>query len=186
MVLAAIYMVIAGFAILSVLTGVVCDHMAVAAAKIEKANQTEGCKGKVGEIFEELDPNHTGFILKDKFQLFLEDEFLTEDVCEVANMEREDLSSIWFCLSKPCAKDSQNDSWGISKQDWIGGIMCSRRQASELSLRRLEKELFDLRSRGGAHPTAENSMGNLHDDIHKFPHFKLLSRGEWSIIHECD
>jgi hypothetical protein len=152
--IAVIYMVFTGFAILSILTGVVCDKMAVAAEEHQKELDDKEAKDRDGHArvvleatFSKVSSGH-GEIYQDEFKRLLADEALCAEICEATGFETDDLEKLWTSLSSSEHKDpmARNEP-SISHDDFIAGVLTAKQPVCELSILRLERRITYMEQR---------------------------------------
>merc|ERR1712172_450009 len=105
------YMVFTSFAILSVLTGVVCDKMAQANDDHQQFMEEEDAKlkqryaqEKLEEVFKKLDSDSSGLLAEDEFQNLFEQDDSVDDLCDALDFEKYELYDAWDALSKSVKK----------------------------------------------------------------------------------
>lgn len=70
---------------------------------------------------------------------------MTEDLCEIADMEKRDLPNIWEALSKSQKVTSRKPVRSVTKKDFVEGVISGKQQATEMSVRRIEKDLAEIK-----------------------------------------
>merc|ERR1719424_1464973 len=126
MIFTSAYMVFSGFAILSVLTGIVCDKMSKAAEdesnKLEEADckvRLDDSKQRLLDLFRRIDVNESGSLDKGEWECIKEDEEMCHELCDLAQMEKSDLHLIWEALSKSEKMLDSENVEAINLKDWM-------------------------------------------------------------------
>merc|ERR1712032_941122 len=163
-----------GFAILSVLTGVVCDKMAKAAEEHKAEMDKEDAKMRevfaredLEQLFDSADGSGDGLMVFDEFRKhFLDDEEKGDDLCDAVDLDKQDLAKIFQVI-----KSERLDSAGvafecITRQDFIEGLMFAGRDVKEISLIRMEKELIKV-ERLVKRIAPEGASQNTHQQVER-------------------
>mmetsp|Transcript_75479 Transcript_75479/g.145920 ORF Transcript_75479/g.145920 Transcript_75479/m.145920 type:complete len:291 (-) Transcript_75479:23-895(-) len=158
LVLLAAYMVFSSFAVLSVLTAVVCDRMAAVSEEHEKKAKAEEHdrilqikRRKLEEYYDMADIDKSGSIDQDEFMCLLRDENLSDDLCDLISMEKQELPSLWRMLAKGERVIEQDghriEVESILRDDFIEGLISLHRAVKEFSILRLEKRMAVMERR---------------------------------------
>lgn len=154
------YMVFSSFAILSVLTGVVCDKMAKAADdnqdKIEEHKRKED-KLHSDELLQDLYRTvsyNRPEMTKEEFQTILNDPNLCEQFCEAtgfdeefgeADMEHDELvkqlQEVWECYRQKVVSPTGQKRFVIKKSTFLQGFLKAKKPVTEVDLSRVENRL---------------------------------------------
>jgi len=142
----AVFMIISSWAILSILTAVVSDHMIDATAKLEtnegkeKNNDT---RQSLGRMFDEGDTNNDSKLTESEFcKLIGEDEYRADEVSQAAKVDAIDMKDLFYVLSTAEASGHDGNTVScIDKQDFVDGIMSYSEPVTHRALFRLEKRL---------------------------------------------
>jgi len=159
----ALYMVFSSFAILSVLTGVVCDKMAKAAddnqEKLADFERKE-FKHHAGEVLQFLYSSvskNRPEMTKEEFQTILDDPDMCDQFCEVtgfdeefgdADMEptelRDRLQAVWTCYSTNIASITGYKRAVITKKTFMEDFLKQKNPVTEVNISRIENHLCGL------------------------------------------
>jgi len=142
----AVFMIISSWAILSIITAVVTDHMIVATAKLaaaEKKNANERTRAKLGMMFEDGDSNSDCKLTETEFfELLADDKLRVEEVSQAAKVDAVDMKDLFYVLSTAEANNTDGGKVScIDKQDFVDGIMSYSEPVTQRAIFRLEKRL---------------------------------------------
>lgn len=147
--LCATYMVFSSFAILSVLTGVVCDKMASVSEELNKQEEYAESNKKdeynrrtLEELFDYAAADRGGFMSKGEWDQLLSSEDHAAEFLDVIGMSAEDLPKVWEKLSKHEKKNARGHYVdAVSKEDFVDKLLSAHGGVREVSLWHLEKRL---------------------------------------------
>jgi hypothetical protein len=105
-VLLVLFMIVANWAIVAILTSVVSDNMRSATIQRlhekearEKEDKLEENAMRVRAVFEEIDTDHSGVISEQEWKQMLSDQNLTYELCDATQLDVEDLEEIFHFLA---------------------------------------------------------------------------------------
>eukprot|EP00930_Biecheleria_cincta_P000088 TRINITY_DN10018_c0_g1_i1.p1 TRINITY_DN10018_c0_g1~~TRINITY_DN10018_c0_g1_i1.p1 ORF type:complete len:468 (-),score=81.61 TRINITY_DN10018_c0_g1_i1:39-1442(-) len=155
---AVVFMIFSSFAILSVLTGVVADKMATANEEHDKLEEDKANASREKDarvLLEQVFKNATQRSSSKpggKAQLMTKDDYVAaisnvmDDLHEVTGMENDEIESAFDSLSRHIVTDTKGNAVHCaSKEDFIEGMLEARNPSDKLSIRRIEKQLTELR-----------------------------------------
>mmetsp|Transcript_118621 Transcript_118621/g.382989 ORF Transcript_118621/g.382989 Transcript_118621/m.382989 type:complete len:623 (+) Transcript_118621:3-1871(+) len=142
------FTVMSNWAIFSILTAVVSDHMATVSSETAEERQLLDAKRReqdsmlmLNKLFDSLDSNHDGTISHTDFNTLLDDKVRAEAFCEATNLARPDLLDLFRILSRQRPGDVEPL---IYRKDFIEGLKKESSVVSMRSMMRLEKRMADL------------------------------------------
>jgi len=142
------YVVVTNWAIFSILTAVVSDEMAKVTEKLESEVADVEKKRKnnklVENIFDRIDVDKSGDISKEDFMKLLENEHETQELCDAAELEPDDLREFVDILSH---QNEDGAKMLISRQEFLDGLEKERNAVNERAMMKLEKRLDDIDER---------------------------------------
>jgi len=142
-----LFTVMSNWAIFSILTAVVSDHMANVSAETSEERALHEAQEKehmshviLNKIFDQMDTDHSGTIKRSEFDALLEDEITSQELKEATNMHQADLVDLFRILSKE--KDVGEPR--IYRDDFLEGLKQENTTVSMRSVMRLEKRMADM------------------------------------------
>lgn len=154
------YMVFSSFAILSVLTGVVCDKMAKAADDNQAKNEEHERKEHRAHADEILHDLYTTVsknrpeMTKEEFQAMLDDDDMRDQFCEATGFDEEfgepdmeshelvnRLQEVWACYSQKVVSATGHKRFVIKKYTFLDGFLKAKKPVTEVDLSRVENRL---------------------------------------------
>jgi len=159
----SLYMVFSSFAILSVLTGVVCDKMAKAAddnqeklAQFERKEFKQHAAEVLQFLYSSVSKNRPE-MTQEEFQTILDDPDMCDQFCEItgfdeefgeADMEpaelRDRLKAVWSCYSTNIASITGHKRAVITKKTFMEDFLKQKNPVTEVDMSRLENRLAGL------------------------------------------
>jgi len=143
-----LYVVVTNWAIFSILTAVVSDEMAKVTEKLQTEVEDVEKKKKnnklVEKIFDRIDTDKSGSITKADFLTFLENEHETQELCDAADLEADDLQEFVDILSHDT---DDSEELKISRQEFLDGLEKERNAVNTRAMMKLEKRLDDIDER---------------------------------------
>lgn len=145
----ALFMVTCGWAILGVLSAVICDKMIQANEmflmdKMLERTQAEekAAIEKLTRIFEDIDVDKSGDISEREFSMILANDHLAEELCEAAGLGKFDLVDLFDLLSDP--NDSDGGHRTISYRNFIVNLSTESNPPTKRTCSRIQKQIRDL------------------------------------------
>jgi len=143
------YVVVTNWAIFSILTAVVSDHMARVTEATEEEAEAERLNRMheelVQEIFDRLDHDKSGDVQAEEFKRLINDEAECAELCKESGLQHEDLIEFLEIL---CHKAPDEVGSGrISRQAFLKGLQKEGTTVNQRSMMRVEKRLADMEKR---------------------------------------
>jgi len=143
------YVVVTNWAIFSILTAVVSDHMARVTEKTEEEAEAEKMRGiheeLVQDIFEKLDHDGSGDVKEEDFRRLINDDAECAELCEKSGLGAEDMHEFLEIL---CHKAPDQEGGNkISRQEFLKGLQKEGTTVNQRSMMRVEKRLADMEKR---------------------------------------
>jgi len=143
----AFYVIVSSWAILSVLTSVVCDKMSQAQVEIQEEENNDDLEKRLEEqnkvleeYFSDIDRDGSGVVTEEEWRGYLKNnETVKQQLSDLVNVPPHEVPALFglMCLSK---KPNTNIE-GMGKTDFLQGFMKLRDQVTEKSVMRLEKQI---------------------------------------------
>lgn len=146
----AFFLVISNWAVLSILTAVVCDNMIVSTLLHEEDEKKENRKlddaekkDRLRDIFAQLDTDQNGYLSECEFYALLANVDLADELRKASSLTFRDLHDLFNFLSV----QGSDGKWRINCTDFIDKLQCEGKDVSERTLFRVEKQ-FKLLEQG--------------------------------------
>lgn len=143
-----VFIIVANWAILAILTAVVSENMirATEAAELSEASvrneeMREANLARLERIFNTIDMNHDGVIDWEEYQVMLRDESIADQLCEIARLSKDDLDDLFLVLSR---ENAQLGGRIIRLQDFVTKMQTEDAAVKERTVFRLEQEVRRL------------------------------------------
>jgi len=149
----ALYVIVSSWAILSVLTSVVCDKMSQAQSEIKADDdldaqrlQLEQTKNTLHAIFKTMDADDSDVVSKQEWTTMMKDAPRKKELSNATGLSPHDIEEMfdWMCHS---TKPDNEEIVGMSLDDFINGFKIAKQNVTERSLLRLEKRMRGLEQR---------------------------------------
>jgi len=139
----AFFLVISNWAVLSILTAVVCDNMIVSTLSHEQEEKQENLKldkaqrkDRLKDIFSRLDKDQNGYLSECEFYALMANIDLADELHKASSLTFRDLHDLFNFLSV----QGTDGKWRINCSDFIEKLQCEGKDVSERTLFRVEKQ----------------------------------------------
>lgn len=145
------FMVLASWAILSILTAVVSENMINACESNREemdedaAEETmKASRDKLEALFTKIDTDGSGKLTEAEFEMIIKDKDMMEEITGATKLGKRDIEELFSYLASP--EDPNNDASPlvISSTDFIEGMQTESKPVTERSMMRISKRLDAL------------------------------------------
>jgi len=144
------FLVISNWAVLSILTAVVCDNMIISTQEHEEAenqdtlqrDRAEG-KNRLNHVFKQLDKDGNGQLSECEFHSLMGNRDLCDELCAASGLKVRDLHDMFTFLSY----QGDDGQWRIDYTDFIEKLQYEGKEVRERSLFRVQKQFRLLEQR---------------------------------------